>query len=98
MYIPFYSDYGAVHYFFYSFFIILNGSVSIHINTTYGVEDERQEDEEQTADVKERRPSTKLQTQENQDGGKPKELDRTKFGNYIGKIGKNKFSSKVLCA
>lgn len=94
---PFLSDYVSVHYFFYSFFIILNGYVSIHINTTYGVEDERQEEEEQEqpAEVTERRLSTRLQTQEHQDGGKPKELDRTKFGNYVGRIGKTKFSSKV---
>ena len=76
----------------------MNGSVTIHINTTYGVEDERPEEEEQPEDVKERRPSTRLQTQEKQDGAKPKELDRTKFGNYVGKIGKNKSSSKVPCA
>lgn len=76
----------------------MNGSVTIHINTTYGVEDERQEEEEQPEDVKERRASTRLLTQEKQDGAKPKELDRTKFGNYVGKIGKNKFSSKVPCA
>ncbi|XP_052066691.1 uncharacterized protein LOC127706236 isoform X3 [Mytilus californianus] len=63
------------------FFIILNGSVAIHINTTFGLDDDRQENTDKPDPLKERRDS-----REKQDDEKPKELDRSKFGNYVGKI------------
>ncbi|XP_071182163.1 uncharacterized protein [Mytilus edulis] len=58
------------------FFIILNGSVSIHISTTSGYEDERKEG-----------GSTEEQDDKGKkEEGKPKELNRSKFGKYVGKI------------
>ncbi|XP_063400469.1 uncharacterized protein LOC134685037 isoform X1 [Mytilus trossulus] len=63
------------------FFIILNGSVAIHINTTLDLEDDRQETTDKSDPLKERRDS-----REKQDEEKPKELDRSKFGISVGKI------------
>lgn len=86
--------------FILSFFIILNGSVAIHINTTLGVDDEKQEDKQEPS--KERCPSgarkdssvssgsTGIRRLSNTSSGeeKPKKIDRSKFGNFVGKIGK----------
>ncbi|XP_071182155.1 uncharacterized protein [Mytilus edulis] len=64
------------------FFIILNGSVAIHINTTLDLEDDRQENTDKQDPLKERRDSR----EKKQDEEKPKELDRSKFGISVGKI------------
>lgn len=53
--------------------------MSIHISTTSGYEDERKEG-----------GSTEEQDDKGKkEEGKPKELNRSKFGKYVGKIGKD---------
>ncbi|XP_021347854.1 uncharacterized protein LOC110446855 isoform X2 [Mizuhopecten yessoensis] len=57
------------------FFIILNGHVSIHINTTFGSDDDNPEDS--GGEGVERKEEKK---------GEDKKLDRSKYGNYVGRI------------
>ncbi|XP_060079954.1 uncharacterized protein LOC132559361 [Ylistrum balloti] len=57
------------------FFIILNGLVSIHINTTFGSDDDNQEDSGGGGENKEENKKAE-----------EKKLDRSKYGNYVGKI------------
>ena len=64
--------------YFYSFYIILRGIVAIHINTDLNSE----QDQEQECE-NEKRESTEQQTIFKENG----ELDRSKFGNYIARLG-----------
>ncbi|XP_033752366.1 uncharacterized protein LOC117336097 isoform X2 [Pecten maximus] len=59
------------------FFIILNGLVSIHINTTFGSDDDNPEDSGGGEGGGEKKEEKK---------GEEKKLDRSKYGNYVGKI------------
>lgn len=60
-----------------SFFIILSGTVSIYINTNFGPDDE-------TGDT----ASPEDEVEGSHTGRRNKPLDRSLYGNYVGKIGK----------
>lgn len=60
-----------------SFFIILSGTVSIYINTNFGPDDE-------TGDT----ASPEAEEEGSHTGRRNKPLDRSFYGNYVGKIGK----------
>ncbi|XP_069128853.1 uncharacterized protein [Argopecten irradians] len=62
------------------FFIILNGLVSIHINTTFGSDDDNPEDSGGGGE------GGGAAEQKEEKKGEEKKLDRSKYGNYVGKI------------
>lgn len=73
----------------YSFFIILNGSVGILINTTFGSDDDQPDAKNDNG--KNNNSEDCSEEKKNEDGT----LDRSIYGNFVGKIGKDAIVNKL---
>ncbi|KAJ8298832.1 hypothetical protein KUTeg_022892 [Tegillarca granosa] len=62
------------------FYIILSGTVAIHINTTFGLEEDKKEEDEKG---KKKTDEGEKKDKEKKDS---KKLDRSLYGNFVGKI------------